>query len=1389
MKKRNKKILTLILATSILGSLLAESSIVTKAKEFDKKNNTELEVKNNLMDFNDETTDEAVDVIIPEEVDNTTDEAVNIDMLEIKENGQFEDIAMGKPATSSSGQNSAALAVDGNSGSRWESETKDPQWICIDLGGNFKIKKVKLKWEGAGAEVYNIQLSKDGNKWGNIAEVTDGKGGETRELDCDETVTGRYIRMYGTKRVTTYGYSIFDFEVYGRESGFKSISGKSESVKLKWYAEDSAKGYNIYRSSNADSGFEKINKEPITGTEYTDTDELDIKKYYYKLKSIDENNDESEVLDYTSITIVEDLDLGDKVKIFDPSMPKEEIQNTVDEVFNEMETEQFGTGRYALLFKPGKYNTNVNVGFYTSVMGLGKTPDDVDITGAVRCEADWFPEQQGNATQNFWRTVENISVTPKYKSNNVTSEEGDLTWAVSQAAPMRRTHIKGNVSLWDPYENDYDLAWASGGFIADSKVDGKIGSASQQQFFTRNVDMDSWNGSNWNMVFVGDQGTPKVDDDKYVSGEAAYTVVDKTPIIREKPFLYIDDDGKYKVFVPDVRKNVQGVSWENGLGKGESLSVTDTFYIAKPEKDTADTLNEALNEGKNILFTPGIYYLNKELHITRPDTIILGIGLATLNPNNRNASIVVDDVDGVNISGLLFNAAQGESPYLLKVGEEGSHKDHSENPILLADLFFRVGGDGKEGARAKSCIVINSDDVIGDHFWVWRADHGDGVGWELNRCDNGLVVNGNNVTIYGLFVEHFNEYQTLWNGENGKVYFYQTEFPYDVPNQEAWMSNDGTVNGYASYKVGDTVKNHELYGAGLYTYFTDADVVVNSPVEIPNTPNVKVKHACSVFLNAYGGATHVVNNTGGAVNSSHMRSAIDFYCNKVGDPAIKPSGGVFSSEQSISIDCAVEGAQIRYTTDGRKPTEKVGTIYTGPFTVDYTTTIKAIAYKEGMESSDISTSTITIKPGLADNIALGKPAKASSGNAALAFDGDANTRWASNWESDEYISVDLGTAYTISEINLLWESAYATKYKIQISNDGVNWTNAYFKNTPNYVNITDSVIDIFNKNTTGGSESISFLKPISARYIKMQGVQPITEYGYSIYEFEVHGEKYKIDETNLRSLYEQHKNKVQGKYTNITWKLFTSALDSAKDILDKDKKSQEEIDTAYNNLLNAINGLKEANNSNSGSSGGSSGGGNSSGGSSSGGGSSSNSNNEEVIDKNDNSEKETGWIKDENNGKWHYLDVNSGEKKTGWFKDTDGKWYYLDFNSGEMKTGWFKDSNNKWYHLGTSGAMTTGWFKDSNNKWYHLGTSGAMTIGWFKDSDNKWYHLGVSGDMTTGWFKDSNNKWYHLGASGAMTIGWLKDTDRKWYYLNSDGSMAYDTYIDGYYVNSNGVYK
>src|SRR6266542_3709247 len=189
-------------------------------------------------------------------------------------------------------------------------------------------------------------------------------------------------------------------------------------------------------------------------------------------------------------------------------MPSGSIQGRLNSVFRQQEANQFGTNRYALLFKPGTYNVDANVGFYTQVAGLGLSPDDVTINGAVHAEADWF---QGNATQNFWRSAENLSVTPSGGSDR---------WAVSQAAPYRRMHVRGNLQLDDG-------GWASGGFISDTKVDGQIRSGSQQQFLTRNSQMGSWSGSNWNMVFVGDQGAPAGN-----FPNPPFTVVSQTPTVR-----------------------------------------------------------------------------------------------------------------------------------------------------------------------------------------------------------------------------------------------------------------------------------------------------------------------------------------------------------------------------------------------------------------------------------------------------------------------------------------------------------------------------------------------------------------------------------------------------------------------------------------------------------------------------------------------------------------------------------------------------------------------------------------------------------------------------------------------------------------------------------------
>ena len=147
--------------------------------------------------------------------------------------------------------------------------------------------------------------------------------------------------------------------------------------------------------------------------------------------------------------------------------------------------------------------------------------------------------------------------------------------------------------------------------------------------------------------------------------------------------------------------------------------------------------------------------------------------------------------------------------------------------------------------------MINSGNVVTDNVWIWRADHGNGVGWTSNPTKNGLIVNGNNVTCYGLFNEHHEQYQTLWNGNGGRVYMYQSEIPYDVPNQASWMN--GKVNGYASYKVADNVTSHEAWGVGIYCFFRDAAVKLDSAIEAPAVPGVKLHHLTTIWLDGQAG--------------------------------------------------------------------------------------------------------------------------------------------------------------------------------------------------------------------------------------------------------------------------------------------------------------------------------------------------------------------------------------------------------------------------------------------------------------------------------------------------------------------------------------------------------
>ena len=577
-------------------------------------------------------------------------------------------------------------------------------------------------------------------------------------------------------------------------------------------------------------------------------------------------------------------DLGENVRVFSPEDGLETIHRATEDVFKRQHKRQFGPERYAFLFLPGDYSKmkTVNVGYYTQILGLGKTPRDVKLSNVKTPAA----LDKNNATCNFWVGIENVSIAD---TDNNADPYFNFQWAVSQAAPARRLHVFRK-SVFDWY-----YGWASGGFVADCVFEKPAGSYSQQQYFYRNnIFGDGIYGINWNQVIVGCEGdfAAKSKDGGKLLAECAptsvegvssnwraggcTTIVDETEIVREKPFLFVDG-GKFKVFVPAIRRGAKGVSWgegraNGGMGEGEILDLARDFHVAQEGKDDVKSLNAALAAGKNVLFTPGIYRVAEPIKVTKPGTVVLGIGEATIVPENGDAALKCADADGIVIAGLIFDAERASKRFVV-VGGKRSERRHVDDPIFLVDLVYRVGGTGKPG-KTDVCLEVNANDVVVDHTWIWRADHGDHTGWTANTSKNGIVVNGDGVSCYGLFVEHFQEHDVLWNGEDGCVFFLQNEKCYDPPGNAMWMSHGGKKNGYAAYKVSDGVKRHYAVGLGVYDVFINTggkSVFLDDAVEVPDAPGVVVENACTVEIaNGDGplvGINAIVNGQGHAIKT------------------------------------------------------------------------------------------------------------------------------------------------------------------------------------------------------------------------------------------------------------------------------------------------------------------------------------------------------------------------------------------------------------------------------------------------------------------------------------------------------------------------------------------
>jgi hypothetical protein len=427
---------------------------------------------------------------------------------------------------------------------------------------------------------------------------------------------------------------------------------------------------------------------------------------------------------------------------------------------------------------------------------------------------------------------------------------------------MRRVAISGGtLSLMD-----YCTAgpqYASGGFIADSVLPDVI-NGSQQQWLTRNSSLTSWSNGVWNQVFAGVVGAP--DDATFPN--PPYTTLDTTPVSREKPYLFVDGSGRYNVRVPAAQHDSRGVSGP----AGRTVPLRD-FFVARPT-DSVQTINAQLARGRNLLLTPGVYDIARTIRVKRPDTVVLGLGHATLTAVNGATPLQIADVPGAIVAGVTIDAGLQKSRVLLQVGGEHGHGGHSSaaNPTTLSDVYFRVGGP--HIGKTEVALEVNSDNVLIDHTWVWRADHGvegfanDTERWNTNIGRYGAIINGDDVTATGLFVEHFQRYNTLWNGNGGTTILYQNELPYDPPTQADWMNGD--VQGFPGYKVGDQVRTHDLYGGGVYVFNqNNPSIHTENGFEVPERPGVRLHHIMTVNLSA-GVIDHVVNGVGEAADTTKI---------------------------------------------------------------------------------------------------------------------------------------------------------------------------------------------------------------------------------------------------------------------------------------------------------------------------------------------------------------------------------------------------------------------------------------------------------------------------------------------------------------------------------------
>ncbi|TNF66721.1 MAG: hypothetical protein EP298_08545 [Gammaproteobacteria bacterium] len=535
---------------------------------------------------------------------------------------------------------------------------------------------------------------------------------------------------------------------------------------------------------------------------------------------------------------------------------------------HEGETTQWSSKRYAILIDQGNYTMSgpFKLGYYTEITGVAPNRDQVIVSPGINVLNNCLDTADPNCKSpgglnNFWRSLSNLTI-------NTASLGHPLRFAVSQASPIRNIAITGgqNLLMCDWGEGG-DCGYTSGGFMDNVKVDQNLILGSQQQYYITDSTFNQLQAGVWNIVSNNNNGTNTGSGDSSTKNPwpgYPFTMTNSTQLHNIQAPHIINDNGTWKVSV------------------GNQAIPINQFIILTPDNDKPTEISKteinqintqlSNNAIKGLIIMPGIYKLQGTIN-TPNDKTILGLGIPALVCQSQTGSCMTTASEGVHISGITFDAGTNgniNDPQntLLTIGTKGQGKIN--NPTILQDVYCRIARTevSQDSPSAYSCITVNANYTIGQNLWLWRADHdvkitASLVPWTIDQAQYGLIVNGNHVTMNALAVEHFENYQTVWNGTDGEINFYQSEMPYFMPLDDG--NDQKTIScalpGEASTKqqvcaslyITANASNFKADGLGIYSYFPSiqAQKTINAEtaIKVDITNNILINHVVTRWLN------------------------------------------------------------------------------------------------------------------------------------------------------------------------------------------------------------------------------------------------------------------------------------------------------------------------------------------------------------------------------------------------------------------------------------------------------------------------------------------------------------------------------------------------------------